>query len=749
MNLSKLSIINLFITSVALMFNISLANSKTLKGKVFGIDENGEKKLLPSATILIEGTNRGTFTNAFGEFSIDVNPNQMIIVSFVGYKKQAVSVETGMSFVEITLEPELTSDEVIVQAKKPDQIVDKSSITKTEIITSSGLKKAACCNLSESFITNPTVDVTYSDAITGVKQIQLLGLAQNYTQIMLEMVPNFQGLASNYGLLFIPGPWMNSISISKGTSSVTRGYESITGQINIELKGAESEENLVFNNYLNNIFRFEGNIVLKKEITDNLVLTNFVHGNYFNKKVDHNGDGFLDLPTNKQINLLSRFDYNSETYESKTFIQALINNSKSGQVDFFDKPSSNGVWGSKVDIRRIGISTKNGFLIDKEESLSLGSIFSFVHHKQNSFFGKRTFNTEQNSIFATILWTSPFRFFDYEVDRLLKDDNGGNLILGLSYSYNNYLQYIGNIDVSKMESVPGFFAELTIEPLQEFQVIAGARVDFHNHAGKIFTPRFHLKYSPAENHTFRFSIGKGYHFPLPIVENQSILTSSREIIIENTLSMEQAWNLGLNYCHDFEILGRPFTLNLEYYYSKFITQTIVDRDISPNKIFIYDLKGKSYSNSFQIDIMVDLLSNLTAFFAYRLNDVWITTNEQFQRKALISPHKALLNIAYSPNPLSLDFTIEYNSGGRIPSTKSNPSEFRLSDSFEPFLIFYGQITFKIGKFEIYLGAENISDFRQPLPIVAYKNPFSEYFDGSMIWGPIEGRKIYIGTRYIY
>ncbi|MGC8747531.1 MAG: TonB-dependent receptor [Candidatus Kapaibacteriota bacterium] len=739
-------ILMLVVSLVIVLSNYSICIP--VKGIVFGRDDSGGKLPLVSASVTVLNSKVGTMTDKEGKFEIDLKLPEYIVVSYIGFEKDTIFIENSNNIVEIVLEPGLSSDEVIVEAAKPDYFVEKASPVKTEVITASGLKKAACCNLSESFVTNPTIDVTYSDAVTGVKQIQLLGLAQNYTQLMVEAVPNLQGLASNYGLIFIPGVWMNSISISKGTASVTRGYESITGQINIELKGPNSTEDFVFNNYLNDILRLEGNVVYRIKLGENLYLTNFIHGNYFNKLVDHNGDNFLDLPLNRQLNFLERIDFSIRNFESRTLIHTLINNSKSGQIQYFKNPDFGEYWGSNVDLQRFTFTTKNGYVFDGNRNTSIGTIISLTHHKQNSSFGKRIYNAEQNSLFATFLWSSSVDLFS-NVDRSEYGEQKSalNFTFGFSYSFNRYIQYLDGVDLTELESVPGIITEFTYNPLRKLQIILGTRVDFHNKASRLFTPRIHLKYTIDDNNTFRLSFGKGYHFPLPISENQNILVSSREIIFSKDLKMEEAWNFGVNSTNNFEFLGRYFELNLEYYYTKFVNQTIIDRDSSPDKIFIYNLNGQSYSNSFQISLNFDLSSNLSFLTAYRLNDVWMTTSGKLQRKPLMSPSKAFLNVAYKPDPFAFDFTIEFNGGGRIPNTESKPENYRLSDKFKPFFILYGQVTYRVGNFEIYFGAENIGNFRQTKPILGYDAPFSNYFDGSMVWGPIDGRKVYLGLRF--
>ncbi|MFN3306715.1 MAG: TonB-dependent receptor plug domain-containing protein, partial [Candidatus Kapaibacteriota bacterium] len=588
-----------------------------------------------------------------------------------------------------------------------------------------------------------TVDVANIDAVTGVKQIQLLGLTHNYTQILLESVPNIHGLASSYGLLFIPGAWMESISISTGTASVTRGYESITGQINVQLNGVENPEDILFNAYFNELTRAELNLLTKHKIGKNFFINNFLHGNFFNRKIDHNSDGFLDLPTNLQFNILEKINYKSDAFENESFLHVVYNNSKSGQLGYFYAPLTNSFWGADVSIKRLNFATKNGFIF--EGNKSLGTILSFIHHKQNSFFGNRFFDAEQNSVFTSILWSSTENTLTSATNQ--NHPTKFNLTVGLSYAYNKYSQYLENVNLSKEESVPGVFTELTISPLEQMLIVLGSRLDFHNLAGKLFTPRVHIKYDLDENNILRLSLGKGFHFPLPMIENQSILTSSRQILFVEDLKIEEAWNFGLSVSSNVVVLGNFFTLNLSYYHTNFVNQTIIDRDIFAERIYIYNKTGKSYSNSFQIDISAEVSPDLAFLAAYRLNDVWMTTNNILQRKPLVSLHKAFLNIAFSKNPVMLDFTIESNGGGRLPNTESYPAEYRLSQRYKPFVVLYGQVTFKLGAFDLYLGAENIGNFKQINPIIAADKPFSNYFDGSIIWGPIDGRKVYVGLRY--
>lgn len=746
--------------------------SKEIRGNVSGKDENGLNKPLPNATINILGTNKGTLTNKDGYFELNINENSRLIISYVGFKKDTIETTSSNGLIEIVLFPELTTETLIVTDRKPEGMIDNSQMVKSEVITSRGLQKAACCNLSESFQTNPSVDVTFTDAITGAKQIQLLGLAQTYTQLLTEKVPNLQGLASNYGLTYIPGPWMNSIYISKGAASVSTGYESITGQINVDYKYPDDADKLYVNLYANEVARFESSIISKYNLTDKLTSAFFVHGNTYNQKIDMNNDLFADIPTSDQFSALARLNYDSENYESKTIIQTLYDQRQAGQISFLNNNNPNS-WGTNIKVNRHQFFTKNGLIFHGDRFMSLGTIAAFTNHKQISKFGNRTYNAEQNALNLNLIWQSSFDSQDKHDENSHSEELGHNheaesehieteeshsaelavhnYSIGASLNYNNYLQNFDNVNYNFFELVPGMFFEYIFSGIENLTLTSGIRADFHNLYGTLITPRFHAKYQLGDFNTFRASVGKGFHNPLPIAENQNILSSSRKLIFDEKLKSEEAWNFGVNTTHELNLLGFYVTLNTEYYRTDFINQTIVDMDVAPGEVHFYNLKGKSYSNSFQVDATIELFSGFNITTAYRINDVMITIADKLQEKPLISKDKLFLNLAYTVgnDSWNFDFTTEYNGGGRIPNTMQNPEEYRMKETFPSFVLFHGQITKRFEWIEMYLGAENIGDFKQHHAIIAFDKPFSDYFDSSMIWGPIHGRKIYFGARFIY
>ena len=736
--------------------------SMNIRGIVMGIDEDGKKIPLPNTNIQIAGTSRGTLANRNGEFDLILDPTDKLIFSYVGYKTDTLTISDNQTNYEVVLRPELSSETIIVQGDKPESIIDHSSMAKTEIITTKGLTKAACCNLSESFQTNASVDVSFTDAVTNAKQIQLLGLAQVYTQMMTEKIPNLQGLASNYGLTFVPGPWMNSISISKGASSVATGYESITGQINVEYKQPDQAEKFYLNLYSNDIARFEGSLITKQKLAESLNAVYFLHGNYYNNKLDINKDGFADMPISNQANALVKFNYEGDNYESKTIFQGMLNEFSAGQMDFLSDNPSPTLWGSETKMQRYNFYTKNGFIFPGKNFQSLGTIVSFTHHRQNSFFGKQTFDAEQNSLFLNFIWQSEFDLHsndnpdddkhnqtEAEQHEVHNHEPSHSYFAGVSFSYNNYLQYLNGNNLSQNEVVPGVFLDYTFKGIKNLSINPGIRFDYHNAFGNLITPRLMLKYQFDEKKVIRASVGKGYHNSLPIAENQNILSTSRLVNIQSNLPIEEAWNYGLSSTIDFEIGDIFNTLNLEYFYTDFTNQTIIDFETYTDKINIYNSSGTSFSHNFQIDLKTEPIDNLILIAAYRLNDVKQTIDNVLQSKPFMSKDKIFGNISYTLDSWNFDFTVEYNGGGRLPNTSNYPTEYQLPSNFDAFFILYGQITKKFEHFEIYLGSENINNFVQKNPIISANNPFSEYFNSSYIWGPIHGRKIYLGIRLIY
>lgn len=712
---------------------------KNVKGTVYEIDSKNNKVPLPFANIHWEGTTQGTVADDNGKFTLPLSPqSNKLIASFVGYTNDTLIVN-GTTKVDLILLKGAQLGQVEVKEKLESSYISKLKTIKTEVITTSGLQKLACCNLSESFENNATVDVGFSDAVTGAKQIQMLGLAGVYSQLMVENIPFTRGLGSAFGLTYIPGTWMESIQISKGTSSVINGYESVTGQINTEMRKPWNTDKLFVNGYINNEGRYEVNAHGAAKISEKLNTMALGHYSHQFLKTDMNHDDFLDVPLSKQINLSNRWSYeNHGVTESKFGINYLQDERTGGQL--MDHTKNEAVAHEKyvmeVKTRRVQVYDKTGFMFKNKPNTSVGLIFSGLYHDQQSVFGATNYNAEQLGFYGNAILQSGTPVHSYST--------------GLSFMYDNYDEIYADSSFSRVESVPGIFAQYTLTPNSKMNFIAGVRLDHHNLYGTIFTPRLHIKFDLFKHTTIRASAGKGYRSPSILAENTGLLVSSRQLVFSEAFNLEEAWNYGINATQEFPIDDdRKATLTVDFYRTDFLNQVIVDLDEAFNKVYFYNLDGKSYSNSFQVDLTANPLKQLEMTVAYRLNDAWVTTAGELRERPFVSRHKGLLTVSYATRfeKWKFDFTGQYNGSSRLPKgigLHGAADGQYYSPAYETI---HTQITRKFKKWDAYIGVENLTNYKQKHPVLGSEKPFEEGFDAGMIWGPVLGRMFYAGFRY--
>lgn len=711
-----------------------------ISGIVYGLDD-GEQAPLYYANVVLLGTNTGTQTDSEGffELSFNLQANPRIIASYVGYNTDTITIDPNSKNLEIVLKPVINMDEIHVLGKRIPYTISTVDPLNSEHITSDGLQQLACCSLAESFESTATVDVGYTDAVSGAKQIQMLGLAGVYSQMMLENQPAIRMLSSTYGLNYIPGPWMSAIRISKGTASVINGYESITGQINIDLKKPENSEKLYAELFINEHQRLEINASSAFKINSNLSSIVLVHGSGLKNKVDNNNDGFLDLPTGDLFIASNRYHFNHKgKIKSRFGFEYMTEDRVGGQTNFNPDNKENPplYYGIEVNSNRFNIYENTGFLVDGENNGSLALNSSFIYHRSNSTFGLRKYDAEQRSLNIKLRYQTEFI------------NNKQKLDAGLDFISDNFSQTFNDTVIYRDETVPGIFAEYTYSH-NGLTIIGGLRYDFNNLFGNYLTPRLHIKYGLTDNSTIRASVGKGYRTANVFPENIGLLASSRQFQFLEDFDQEEAWNYGISYVQkwffdDF----RKMTFSIDFYRTDFQNQIVVDINQSAGAVYFYNLKGDSYSNSFQTNLIITPAKSFDITLAYRYNDVKITMGEELIRKPLSSPHKGLVSLHYSTKFEKWNFTLttQFNGKSKLPYTQDNPEEYRLEEESPAYLILHAQILRKFSKWEIYLGAENLTNYKQQNPILAADNPFGDYFDSSIVWGPVIGRSLNAGVR---
>mgnify|MGYP006287043099 CR=1 FL=1 len=715
-------------------------------GKVTERDSEGSAPL-PGANVYWAGTTTGAISDENGFFEISMSEvTDHLVVSYVGYGKDTLKVTEPMAF-EVEFNKTRGLEEVQIIYRRDATTFDLDNPFNVQEMHEKELLKAACCNLSESFETNPAVDVSFTDAVTGTRQIEMLGLAGPYVQVTRENMPDIRGLSSLYGLTYVPGPWISGIQLNTGTGSVVNGFESITGQINVELKKPEQDEQLYLNLFGNQGGRMEANLNLMQPVGEKLHTGILLHGKYQPFEIDHNRDGFMDQPAGTNAIFLNRWKYQGENgLEGQFGIKGTFLTNQSGQTGFdHDQPfGGQSFWGAGMNTQRLEAFMKTGKVFPDRPFSSIGFQLSGMTHMQDGFFGRTGYMGEQQSVYSNLIYQG------------ILGNTNHQFRTGTSMQFDRYHETLGEDEYRRNEAVPGLFLEYTYNFLDQLSIVSGIRTDHHNNYGLFFTPRLHVRYAPAEKTVLRAMAGRGQKTASVIAENIGMLASSRQVIIEGTnngnpygLEPEVAWNTGISAAQEFIAGNREGLVKLDYYYTWFENQVIANYDRDPGMVVIDNLDGESYSQSIQAQVDYELFTRYDIRLAYRFNDVRSTIDGELLPKIFTPRHRAFLNMAYETmDRWNFDLTLNWQGAKRIPNTTGNPEGFVL-DSYSPgFMLVNAQVSKKLSdRLEVYLGGENLANYRQPNPILDAENPFSEYFDASMIWGPVFGRKVYGGLRY--
>ena len=622
----------------------------------------------------------------------------------------------------------------------------------TTLVTSKELLKAACCNLAESFETNPSIDVNFSDALTGTKQIKMLGLTSPYLLIAEENIPSVRGASQAYGLSFTPGTWVESIQITKGAGSVVNGYESISGQINTELIKPINDIPFFLNAYGSTDSRFELNTHFNTQLSNTWSSSLFLHGNTRAAKMDQNKDGFLDNPLAKQINILNRYQYYDPEKGWVSFINFRYMNDKKqmGQMSFNpdkDRGTTN-LWGSEINTERLDVTTKLGYVFKDMPYQSIGFQNAFTTHNQQSYFGLNQYNIKQNSYYSNLIFNS------------IINNTMHKFATGLNFTLDNYQELVAVKDWSRTDNSVGAFFEYTYDNDENFSLILGGRIDNHNRLGTFVTPRLHLRYNPWEKAVIRFSAGRGKRSANIFAESQSLFASSRAFSILDTngkiygLNPEIAWNYGGSFTQSFLLFGKSADVSLDLYRTDFQNQVVVDVMQSPQQVLFYNLTGRSFANSVQLEFNYDFTTRFKMRSAYKMYDVQTDYLSGTFQKPLQAKKRFFGNLEYETSSFSnsqywkFDFTYNWIGAQQLPNTQSNSNIDRLPKFSPAYSLMNTQITRVFSSvFEVYVGGENIGNYTQSKAILGAENPFDATFDSSIVYAPIFGQMYYAGLRF--
>lgn len=732
--------------------------TSVLEGKV--LDAQSQKPLQGASVSFLE-EHKGVISDSHGHFHLAVKDDQQVsslVVRYVGYRADTLALKTGFNpdstSLTVLLYPadrETDQSAVTVQYERKSTEISLHGVIKQEKIGGAELLRAACCNLSESFETTPSVDIGYTDAVSGYRQIEMLGLAGSNTFYTRENIPENRGLASVTGLTFTPGTWLEGIQLSKGTGSVVNGYEGVAGQINTEwLKPfEETAPRILLNGYQSIQGRSEGNLIINHQVNDALSTNLLLYGRSDWHRNDENKDGFMDNPLGELFVGSNRWFYFSpKGLEIQGGIKGVYMDGTGGQLDYhYDKQQpakqEGDPWGYHSKIKRLEGWAKIGKVYVDKPYKSMGLQLSGVTHEQRSLYGDRIYNGDQKSFYANYIYQSIIS----NTNHIIK--------AGASFQLDHFEENFDNWTMTRKEVVPGAFVEYTYNYLTKLNIVAGLRGDHHNLFGSFLTPRLHIRYAPFEKTAIRASIGKAQRTANFLSENTGLMASNRQFMLNGVmlsdakqgdypLKPEIAWNTGFNITQKFTLGYREGSFTMDYYYTDFRNQIVTDFE-TPGQVNFYNLKGKSYSNSLNFQLDYELLHKLNLRWAYRYLDVKSTYDGVLKERPLIAKDRAFFNANYETrNKWKLNYTLQWISTKRLPGTTvypegNSPSYFQMNAQINKSLL--------SEKLEIYAGVENLTDYMQKPLILMAANPTDPGFDASQVWGPVMGRNLYIGFKW--
>ena len=763
-----------------------IAAGGTLRAQdIRGAVRDADDRPLAGASVYWAGTTVGASTDAEGAFLLHrVKGYDRLVASYLGYVNDTLRIDEAVQRADFALRAEgVELEGVVVEGNLSGNFVKRDGIVKGEMISFAGLCKMACCNLAESFENSASVTVGYSDAISGARQIKMLGLAGTYTQILDENRPIMRGLSAPYGLSYTPGMWLNSIQVSKGVASVTAGHEAITGQINLEHRKPTDSERLFVNLYLDDELRPEANVSTAFPVSRDKKLSSVIllHGSGDTdvRKMDHNHDGFRDLPRSAQFNVANKWLYAADNGTQVRWGWKFVQESRLGGMldyrntdamreamfrdwDWQTEGTRMPLYGSHIRNRNANGYFKVGMPVgpsvyDEAEQDEMRSNLAFVadfdHFDEEAYFGLNDYSGNQNSLALNLMYN---HYFTYR----------SSLNVGVQAHLDYYRETLGNdtpwlgsdraYDFGRDEEEVGAYAEYTYAVRDKFSVVAGLRGDYNAFYDRFFlTPRGHVKWNVTPSTTLRASAGLGYRSTNVITDNIGMLATGRELVIPalgDLDRLEKALTLGGSLTQTFGLVNPgDATLSFDYFRTQFCNSVVVDQEYDAQTIRVYDSDGRSFTDTYQIDFSWTPVERLDIFATFRYTDSRMTidrpdgTTARVERP-LVSEYKTLLNIQYATKfrRWVFDATAQLNGPARIPTQTGNLADDKYSPRYP---MFFAQVSRKIGKFDIYVGCENIADYRQHDPILNADNPFSTGFNSMNVWGPLMGRKFYAGLRF--
>jgi hypothetical protein len=713
---------------------ISTVASAQIQGVVFGLT-GGKKIALKQARVSLVLGKTNVLTDENGRFELVLSrtiPDTLVVTS-KGFLTEKLIVNKQDRFIglEIVLLREDELEEVIIAYKRDSKSISRLKPIMVESLGEAELKKAACCNLSESFETNATVDVNLTDAISGAKKIQMLGLDGVYTQFQMENIPFLTGLESSFGMNTIPGSWVESIQLTKATGSVVNGYESMAGLINVEFRKPRTTQRFFVNGYGNSNGRMELNLHGGQLLSNRWSTASFIHVSGLTQEIDRNKDHFRDTPLSKTMSFLNRWEYNGKRFEARFGVNGYWDERQGGQL-------------SNIPNRYIGATTnqhidvfaKTGFLFPDKPRQSLGIVSQVKMHDLSGQFGKRIYGGQEKRAYVNVIYDGSFGSAIHSYKS------------GVSIVAQDLAQQLDSVSYIRKVATPGAFFEYTYQGVRLVAVV-GARYDIQHQFGNQFSPRLHLKYILDEHTDVRISSGKAFRLANPIIDYSSYMATAKSWHLPTKIEQEVVWNTGTSVVRTLKMWHRNASIAIDYYHAYFINQLVVDRERSMDTFYFEFQNRSSFNNALQVEWSASPIQTLTVRVAYKWLQSKAMYNGSMRQQIMMPNHRVLLNIAYASrnHKWEIDATLSIYSKVRLHDIQLPDGTMAINQYGNAYPSIIGQVTHHFKYFDWYVGGENLANYTQKNPIISASNPADASFDATRIYAPVLGTVIYTGFRY--
>lgn len=697
------------------------------------------------ATLAWAGHSFHAISDSEGLFLINrLADDSLLIIQYVGFKTLEFRVPPNQVEVRITMSENIELQQVEVKSKASATFTPLASNMNKEVVSMRELRKAPCCNLSESFETSAVVDANYTNAALGTREIEMLGMRGIYSQIMLDSRPTMYNLAAPFAFDFIPGPWLKGVQVSKGAGTVVNGSDGLAGQINVDLIDPQDGPRLFVNGYANHRNRYEMNIITNKKFNENWSSGTLIHGNQDQHHQDKNADDFIDAPRKRQLNVMQRFHYYGLKWEGQVNVHGILDQRQGGQTQH---PSPDHVGDLLIydhNQKRLEIFGNVGFVGFKDPGRSIGFQWHVQHHDYDAMYA-RIANGKDQSYYANLIYQEKF------------GSKKHTLMSGLSMRRSITEEGFSDLIFNRKEFIPGMFGEYSYNADvadSKFGYTVGLRTDRYGDYGFRATPRFSARFQVEDYGTIRASAGRAYRMPNVISDNIHFIGLGRYFQIES-IGLDVANNFGLGYIQKI-FLGGPTELNIsvDFYHTYFKKQNIQDIESETRNIINRYVDEGSRINYFLVQNQIQLNSNLGFKIAYKYTDAQyrLTNNNPLISRMYLPKHRALFTVdVNSDESIWLaNFTLQWVGSQRLLDISYYPtpgSAGRTNKSPSYFLINF-HLSRNLGKFEFYSGLENATNYVQEYQIVSPTATGSRYFDATRLYAPNMGIRWYGGFKYL-